>query len=536
MRRLFALTALVASLLALAPSAGAGTLFVLTGRGWGHAVGMSQWGAFGMAQDGSTYVEILTHYYTGTSVAAHSNPVVGVQLASGRTSLVVGSDASFRVSAGTRTATHGPGNATVTKTSTGAIKVQGITGTFASPATFTATAPSTDPLRLGSAHYRGTLVVSVQGGLRVVNRLRLDSYVQGVVPRESPSWWPAAALRAQAVAARSYALYALLHGGGKCGGAFCPDTRDQVYGGLDGEAASTNAATEATAGQVVLDGGGNVAQTFFYSSSGGRTADSADVWGGTVSYLKSVADPKDLVPENPNRFWRVLRTAGQFRSQLALARLPNDATVTRNSSDRVASIRASGPGWATVVEGGDSLRWRLGIKSNRFWLGVLRLTPARTRIIWGERVALDTFVRGVANVSLQRRPYAQAWQAVAPVSGSQTFRPAPRISTFFRLTSPAATGQQVQILVAPRINFLAASAQTARALKGVVRPKTLAGKTVTVQRRVSGVWRKVASAVVAADGTFTARFTVRSGAYRARIAPGNGFVPGTSPTLTVAVR
>ncbi|HEX2046008.1 MAG TPA: SpoIID/LytB domain-containing protein [Gaiellaceae bacterium] len=529
MRRALLISALLSAVLVLAPSASARALFVLDGRGWGHAVGMSQWGAFGMAKGGSSYREILGHYYTDVSLFTRpSSPTVRVELAAGRTSLLVGSSGSFRVSAGTRTATHKPGSATVTKTSTGRIKVQGISGSFKSPATFTATSSSA-PLRLGSSHYRGSFVVSVAAGaLRLVNRLDMELYLRGVVPRESPAWWPQAALRAQAVAARSYALYSLVRGPGKCNGAFCPDTRDQVYGGLDGEEPSTNEAVAATARQVILDKAGEVAQAFFHSSSGGRTADSVDIWGGRVSYLKSVADPLDLVRENPNRSWRVLRTPAQLRSQLGLPRTPNDATVTRDSSDRVGSIRASGPGWATIVDGGDSLRWRMGLKSNRFWLGVLRLTRSDGRIEWGARSTLSAFTRGVRNALLQRRVSGGTWQDMTTVDGSQSLRVAPRRTTSYRLGRPA-FGITVTVRVEPKLRI---TMVRARSLSGTMRPR-LAGTTVSVQKLASGAWRTVGSGTVNADGAWTAAFRVRPGSYRAVAAPGQGLVPGTSPTLKV---
>jgi stage II sporulation protein D len=526
MRRLLLPLAVLAAVLGLAPSAGAGTLFVLTGRGWGHGVGMSQWGAFGMAQDGSAYRQILRHYYSGTLLAKPQSRTIGVELGSGRSSFVIGSTASFRVSASGKSAVQEAGNTTVRKTRTGRIKVVGIRGSFQSPATFRAT---TAPLRLGSAEYRGRLVVSVRGaGLRVVNRLGLDAYVRGVVPRESPASWPAAALEAQAVAARSYAFYALVHGGGKCGGAFCPDTRDQVYGGLSGEDPRTNAAVRATAREIVVDGGGNVAQTFFHSSSGGRTANSEDVWGTAVSYLRSVAD-RDLVRENPNRRWRVLRTPAQLRSGFALPRTPTNLTLRRDSSDRVGSLRASGPGWATIVDGGDSLRWRLELKSNRFWLGLLRLTPARSRLEWRQRSTVSGRVRRVANSTLQRRRAGGSWKTLRSENGRVALRIRPSITTWYRL-GPRAFGTTVRIRVQPRLRI---TSVRARSIRGTMGPKRT-GTTVSVQKLVKGSWTTVAHATVRADGVWRAALRRSEGTYRAVAAPGGGLVRGASPTIKVS--
>jgi stage II sporulation protein D len=522
MRRLSLLIA-VAVALACIPVASGKTLFVLTGRGWGHGVGMSQWGAYGMAQQGATYQQILAHYYQGTTIGTRSGGTIGVLLADRRTALTIGSEAPFKV--GTRT--HAAGSARVTKTSTGRIKVQGLSGTFASPVTF---ARGTGFLRLGTAHYRGRLVVSVVSGrLRAVNRVGLEDYLRGVVPRESPAWWPAAALQAQAVAARSYALSS----GGHCGGGlFCAGTSDQVYGGLDGEAASTNAAVAATAGRVVVFDGA-VAQAFFSSSNGGRTAASADVWGTALPYLRSVADPADLNASNPNRRWRVLRSAFQMQRALGLPRLPTDGTAQRDSSDRVGGLRFTGPGWVTPVQGGDSLRWRLSIKSNRFWLGVLGLTPQTSRVVFGNGLRLGALVRNLANGTLARRPQgASAWTQVASVAGARSFSFRPHRSTSYRVSGGGVSiGQLVKVTA--RINFNAS--QSAGGLGGVVRPLTLAGRTVVVQRLVNGVWRLVDTATVASNGSWRARFTVRAGVYRAVINPPStsGLVRGVSPRLTI---
>jgi stage II sporulation protein D len=531
MRRALVTLALVTAVLGLAPAADGRTLFVLTGRGWGHGVGMSQWGAFGLAQGGKTYRQILAHYYTGTHVERDRARTANVELATGRARVVIRSAAPFRVRAGTRNVTHPAGRTVVTRTSTGRIRVQGLSRTFASPATFIRTSAL---LRLGSSRYRGRLVVSVRNrALRVVNRLPMDWYLRGVVPRESPASWPAAALQAQAVAARSYASFALLHGGGKCGGAFCADTRDQVYGGYGAEEGSTNAAVKATAREVVVDGGGNVAQTFFHSSSGGRTAASADVWGGSLSYLQSVADPTDLVAQNPNRLWRVLKTDRRLRRELGLSRTPTDSTTVLNSSGRVRALDLSGRGWSTRVagpDGGDGFRWLLGLNSNRFSLGVLRLTLPDRRLEWGQRVRLAALSRGVRGSQLTRRPFGGARTLIKSVNGSETVRISPRITTVFRL-GPARFGVAIRVKVAPRLRFHAS--QGSGALTGVMRPR-LAGEIVSVQRRrSSGAWRTVARATVNSDGGWRARFSVRPGTYRAYAAPGRGYVSGVSPTLTI---
>jgi len=523
MRRALLPLAALAAVLALAPPAGAGTQFVITGRGWGHGVGMSQWGAYGLARQGKTYQAILKHYYQETALDT-STGTIPVLLVDQRSSARLGSSAPFTVGG----KTHAAGSPLVTRTSTGKIKVEGFTEAFTSPVTFKA---GSAPLTLDGAAYRGRFVVAaVTGGIRVVNRVGLENYVAGVVTRESPSWWgdvgAQAALEAQAVAARSYAR----SGPGHCGGYYCPDTRDQVYGGVAGETQNGRDAVATTSRKVIVHNG-SVARAFFYSSSGGVTASSADVWGGFVPYLRSVSDPADLNPDNPNRFWRLLRSPSTLRSQLDLAGTPNDVVVARDGSDRVASMTFSRPGWSQVVAyGDDELRARLGVKSTRFWLGVLRLNASRARVEWRQPVTLSAFVRRIANAELRRKRFDGAWADVQAVPAGETTRVArPRITTWFRLGSPAVKGVTVRIDVAPKLRITTVQSGS---LGGYMRPR-LAGTRVTVRKLVDGTWVKKGGGLVHGDGSWTAALNVGPGSYRAYAAPGNGYVAGHSPNFAV---
>src|SRR5207244_2210194 len=127
------------------------------------------------------------------------------------------------------------------------------------------------PLVLDGRAYRGKLQVVVQASfLRVVNVVQVESYLDGVVAGEMPHTWPLEALKAQSVAARSYALANLVKG--KPFDLY-PDQRSQVYGGLAAEKPETSQAVRATAGQVVLYGG-RVASTLCFSSRGGQAVSS----------------------------------------------------------------------------------------------------------------------------------------------------------------------------------------------------------------------------------------------------------------------
>ncbi len=544
MRRLLLPVALLAALV-FATSASSATLFVIKGKGWGHGVGLSQWGAYGLARGYAvghpyTWQEIIAHYFHNTTIGARSGPV-SVRLVASSNSVTIGP--AFKVEAGSRSVQHASAS-TVTKTSTGRIKVSGIEGTFASPATFS---PNGSVLQLGAGRYRGNLVVAaVGGGVRVVNRLPVDAYVRGVVTNESPAGWgdvgAQAALEAQAVAARSYALWTVAHGGGKCGGFLCPDTRDQVYRGYDSETANGKAAVTATAGKVALSAG-SVAETFFSSSSGGRTAASVDTWGGNINYLESTPDPADLNPSNPNRSWRAVYTGKEFGHKLGTP-TPNDGVVSSRASGRVRAITVRGPTWSQTVSGAAPLQspeyWRsgstLGLKSGRFWLGVQRITIDVHRSRCRLPVHLSVFGHGVGTIKLeQRRVTSTTWTEIALTKVDATHWKATRhpcVSIDYRIRSSDAAGPRVHVDVSPNIAFEAH--QHAGGLTGKVNP-LLPGQTVTVQKKTSSGWKAVSTATIQADGSFKAVFNVTNGFYRAKVVPpaSTGLVTGYSPRLKV---
>jgi stage II sporulation protein D len=180
----------------------------------------------------------------------------------------------------------------------------------------------------------------------VVDVLPLELYLRGVVPWEMPHRWNPQALEAQAVAARSYALATLKHGQSFD---LYSDTRDQVYGGIRAESDSTNAAIGATAGQV-LTWDGRPALTYYFSTSGGRTATSTDSmpWAPRVPYLVSVPDPYDRL--SPHHSW----TLHFARPRLgALLHLPGvrRLELERNASGRVAQVWVRWRGGTTAIAG-----------------------------------------------------------------------------------------------------------------------------------------------------------------------------------------
>ena len=186
--------------------------------------------------------------------------------------------------------------------------------------------------------------------MNAINAVSLEDYVAGVVSRESPSSWPLEALKAQAVAARTYAVTT-----SKAGAGFdqYADTRSQVYGGVAAETASTNQAVAATRGQVVTYEGEPVV-TFFFSTSGGRTENVENTNLGTAPkpWLKSVADPYDGV--SPKHRWGPIKLtlrAGRRASSSGLVkgRFKGIKVVRRGRSPRIVSADIVGTGGRTRV-------------------------------------------------------------------------------------------------------------------------------------------------------------------------------------------
>ena len=135
--------------------------------------------------------------------------------------------------------------------------------------------------------YRGSLIVNnYGGGLTVINDIKLEDYLLGVVPSEMPSSWPEEALKAQAIAARSYAVANLGKNGSK-GYDLKDNTYDQAYGGASAETKNTNRAVAETKG-IVATYNRKVISAYYCSSAGGQTKESSEVWTKDLPYIRSV--------------------------------------------------------------------------------------------------------------------------------------------------------------------------------------------------------------------------------------------------------
>ena len=347
-RTLLALSALVAAVAFAsaphaAPSPGpqyvaparSGALFLVSGHGYGHGVGMGQWGAQGYAQQGYTYDQILAAYYPGTTLGQTSASSIRVLLASGKKQLTISSKKQITVEDGDGVDhTLAAGNTTITP----ALKLAvdgGSAQALDPPLTFSPASGST--LTLGR-RYRGRIVVDVPSKkLRAINVLGLQQYLYGVVPAEMPSAWLPAALQAQAVAARSFALASRRAGAPfdvYAGGV------SQAYLGVSAETSAGKRAVNESAGEVLLYNG-DVADTLFSSSTGGWTESAADAFGTSGRpYLVSVRDPYDTI--SPYHDWGPVPVTGKtLGSAVGVVGRVVDATVKRNSSRRVKTLKVT---------------------------------------------------------------------------------------------------------------------------------------------------------------------------------------------------
>ena len=314
---------------------------VLDGHGYGHGHGMSQYGAEGAALQGVKYKKILKFYYPGTSwaqahgrirvlISADTTSDLEVRPAKGLVVRDAEHRSSFTLPTGNRYyrwRLHPLPNGHT------AVEDYGKSGwhrwhipdgrkTFKTDAEFHAHGPLNLLVPGGSdvvgRKYRGSLrLAAPHPGSRsraTVDVLSLDAYVKGVVAYEMPSSWPQQALRAQAVAARTYAAWQRSQ---NPGGYYqiCDTTSCQVYGGVTAEADSSNRAVHATAGRI-LTYKGRPAFTQFASSSGGWTS-----YGG-VRYLPAEKDRYDNFSGNPMHTWSTTVSAATLeRANPGIGRL-----------------------------------------------------------------------------------------------------------------------------------------------------------------------------------------------------------------------
>jgi SpoIID/LytB domain protein len=388
--RKFAIWISLAAALALAPLAHAATVFQINGAGWGHGIGMSQYGAYGYALQGKDYKFILAHYYQGTALGTvNPSQTVRVLIKTGR--------ASFGGASAAQSEMPGAKARKLAPSATYALRVMagGVLGLYsqagkklaklAPPVLVTGPGPVS---LAGRGSYRGALEFRAVGAaVQTVNAVGLDDYVRGVVAAEMPASWATAALEAQAVAARTYALTSDVGGNGY---QLYSDTRSQMYGGVSAETQATDAAVAATSGQIVTYNGAPAA-TFFFASSGGYTENIENVWIGSSPepWLRGVPDPYDNVGGNPYHQWSYrmpLSSAAKKLRSLVKGRFRGVRVTKRGVSPRVVDAVVLGTRGKTPVTG-TQLQELFGLPST--WMRFTTVSSAKKSRPKLPRAALD---------------------------------------------------------------------------------------------------------------------------------------------------
>lgn len=368
----------------------------VTGSGFGHGVGLSQYGAYGMAKTGASARQILAHYFpTATLTAADDQePVLVNVVEKGRsvtfTPLTRDGGTGHRLRVGTAegaVAVVAVGQRVVVTPEGARLRIVAAGRTLlASRATLTwsgtpalrgpATAASMEAVTSGSSSVKrrsygfGRIALTpVSGAVRAVAVLDLHAqYLRGLA--EMPALWPEAALRAQVVLARSYAMASMANGiRSSCGCHLWDDVRDQVYYGLAKEHPRWTAAVAGTqpSGRtgLVLTYGSRPIRAYYFSSSGGRTRLAQQVWGGTVPYLTSVPDPWSVdATVNPKyAVWTRAVSPATLRAAFGLPDLAAISVIRRDPAGAALMIRATSSNGQVAELSGDRFRSRAGLPS-----------------------------------------------------------------------------------------------------------------------------------------------------------------------------
>jgi stage II sporulation protein D len=369
-------------------------LVIVTGAGWGHGRGMSQYGAYRAAKKGLSYSKILAFYYTGTTLGSlsagntmrvwisadtdaglHFRPVAGLQVydtAGHKVTLPTGSRytkwrisrkgnsrvLSYRNAAGTYVTYASTLTATrnwwVKNTKTGTIKL-------AMPSGSTRT-------------YSGRMSLRFSGSKAItVNYVSMETYLRSVVPAEMPASWSIEAVKAQAVAARTYAAKERASQASGSVYDICDTSSCQVYKENSYRATASDAAIKATANKVVLYKGA-VALTQFTSSNGGWTA------AGDYAYLSAKKDPYD-----PVSTWTKTITAATL--QKAYPKIGTFTSIQVSARTGVGPYNGSGRASAIILTGsagqvmikGTTFKSKFGLKETLFALSANQVNTTSTK-------------------------------------------------------------------------------------------------------------------------------------------------------------
>lgn len=397
---------------------------VFTGSGWGHGVGMTQYGAYGMALNGSTATQVLGHYYPTTQLGPITPSAVKSFLLDEPMPLWVNlmrnqTTVTFRPRGGTATLCLESGEqvcplaagtdemwrfevqaegCVFSKQVDGTWTPQTEPGTCRGSVTPNDGSTSIEMVFIGNQYANGVLRLRpgvTITGVHAVWQTALEPYVRGV--SEIPDSWHGEALRAQAIAARSYALAragwrgsAWEFSDSRKDACYCnlyATTNDQVWKGASGAASNPNfaAAASATAGTIVVQtvgtGAGKVAETVYSSSSGDITERNSDYWGGgQLPYLVNVDDSASKLPEagNPHATWTKSVAGSTVAATLGFDSISSAQVTEFYPSGSAKTVRFTGTkdGQNVAVDvTGNWVRIKFGLRSRYFTASVEGGTP-----------------------------------------------------------------------------------------------------------------------------------------------------------------
>jgi SpoIID/LytB domain protein len=389
--------------------------WIIVGSGWGHGVGLSQYGALGQALDGKSWQDILAHYYPGTSLSdSPSDKQITVGLSQDKTAVFVrldklSDDAQLEVSIdGNAVATIGSGTVIRVESNSNAIVSSGgadgraeargsgkkVSFRISAGSGLINTNSGTPDTNAGSAlatpghRYKYGILNVVYGGdndgrpdLYTSISMRLaDEYLLGI--GEMSSTWNKAALVAQVVASRSYGLGKLNSGlRGNCGCHIYNNATDQVYVGYSKESDAwrdaVNSAVTSSNQPAVLTYGGKAVTAYFASSTGGRTMSTMDAWGGNVSWSQSVDDNWSINARNPNARWGVRMSQSGMATALGLSNVQSIEVVERYSSGAAKTLVAKDSNGGSVTLSGRTFQARMKLKST-YVIGAVDIALADT--------------------------------------------------------------------------------------------------------------------------------------------------------------
>ncbi|HEX3906629.1 MAG TPA: SpoIID/LytB domain-containing protein [Mycobacteriales bacterium] len=357
--------------------------FTLHGRGYGHGHGMSQWGAYGAASVRHlTGAQIVHFYYPHTKLVARTGVgAIRVDLSAAQSFdtgyLQVAPAKGMTVTWGTTTyplpterRKHAVTAWRLVKVSAKVLQLKARAGGAwhrmrqpGAVATFHDTAASIPVVVPGgqTRAYRGRVTAELESGVvETVNTVSMTSYLKSVVPMEMPASWSAAALQAQAIAARTYAEHAMAFPHASWFDIY-GDTRDQAYGGVAGESAASTAAVRATDQEVLETSGGSPILAQFSAADGGWTS------AGGASYLPAQRDPYDGLIANSSHAWTTTVSAAAVESLAPSIGKLKDLEVTGRNGDgiwggRVTGIRLIGSAGSATVDP-TTFEFDLGLRS-----------------------------------------------------------------------------------------------------------------------------------------------------------------------------